>query len=476
MNTIYAKLNNNIILNSKGQIYYKSSLDANLDFFAATSRNDTSKKIKECFADAYIEDKKLALANLLYALDIRSGKGERRIFKKSFITLCNHDKESALKVLKYIPTLGRYDYILKGLHSLIEDEVVDLIDKQLKLDIVSDNPSLLAKWLPSLKTHDRVNEVAKYLIKKLNISEKEYRKTLSTLRSKINIVEKNLTNKDYFNIDYNNVPSKAMLKYQDAFLRNDNQKYNKYLLDLKKGDGKVNTKGLFSYEIIKKVNKLQYGEKNELLDEMWKNQKDVLNGLSSNVLVMADTSGSMTYLSDIPISTSIGLAIYIAQRNTGIFKDCFITFASKPKLVKLKGESITEIVRNIRCINDNTNIDAAFKMLLNKMVSEKVNKKDEPSHIVIISDMEFDCGVYSKNSTNFEGWKKAFKEKGYSLPKIIFWNVACKSGGLAATKMDNDVIMVSGFSTNILENIFNLDNYNPKEYMLEVLEKYLKML
>ena len=110
------------------------------------------------------------------------------------------------------------------------------------------------------------------------------------------------------------------------------------------------------------------------------------------------------------------------------------------------------------------------------MVSEKVNKKDEPSHIVIISDMEFDCGVYSKNSTNFEGWKKAFKEKGYSLPKIIFWNVACKSGGFAATKMDNDVIMVSGFSTNILENIFNLDNYNPKEYMLEVLEKYLKML
>jgi hypothetical protein len=47
------------------------------------------------------------------------------------------------------------------------------------------------------------------------------------------------------------------------------------------------------------------------------------------------------------------------------------------------------------------------------MKDSESSQEDIPSHIVIISDMEFVRGVYSKSGTNFEGWKKAFKEEGY---------------------------------------------------------------
>ena len=90
--------------------------------------------------------------------------------------------------------------------------------------------------------------------------------------------------------------------------------------------------------------------------------------------------------------------------------------------------------------------------------------------------MEFDDGVHSKGGTNFEGWKKAFKDKGYQLPTIIFWNVAGSTRGIPITKYDGDVAIISGFSTNLLENLFTLDNYNPTDVMLEQLTTYLEML
>mgnify|MGYP000269116217 FL=1 len=90
--------------------------------------------------------------------------------------------------------------------------------------------------------------------------------------------------------------------------------------------------------------------------------------------------------------------------------------------------------------------------------------------------MEFDEGVYSKQGTNFDGWKKVFEEKEYKLPKIIFWDVAGNTMGVPATKFDKDVAMVSGFSTAILENILTLENYTPIDIMLDTLEKYVKIL
>lgn len=214
----------------------------------------------------------------------------------------------------------------------------------------------------------------------------------------------------------------------------------------------------------------------ELYDLMWNNQKDVLKGCSTNVLVMADTSGSMTYYNGIPYATALGLALYTAERNTGIFKNHFITFSDKPYLCEIKGKTIKDKICNIPSIVANTNIDSAFELILKTAKEQKLKQEELPSHLLIISDMEFDSGVYSKNGTNFEGWKQQFKIEGYKLPIIIFWNVAGATRGVPATKFDNDVAMISGFSINILENLLTLENYSPSNIMLEKLSIYLEML
>lgn len=386
----------------------------------------------------------------------------------------NHP-QSALRILPFIGELGRFDYVLVGMNTPIEDDVVELIRNQIESDLKSETPSLLAKWLPSHRTHNENNMLAKRLIKKLGITEKEYRKTLSALRIRLNIVERNLSDKTYENIDFSKVPAKAMLKYTDAYARHMSEVYSNYKESVMKGETKVNTSGLFAYEIVKKIHwGIPVDE--EFYDLMWKNQKDVLKGIDTNVLVMADTSGSMMSYDGIPYATSVGMAIYTAERNTGIFQNHFITFSSEPTLCEVKGATISDKVNNIPRIIANTDIDKAFKLILDTAVENEIKQEELPSHLLIISDMEFDESVYTESGTNFSGWKKAFKEAGYKLPTVIFWNVAAFTQGVPTSKFENDVCMVSGFSTNILENLLSLKEYTPMNAMMDKLSIYLEML
>lgn len=466
---------NNTISNTKDGKYYESTWNANLDIFAGISRYQDTDEIIKKYKLAFAEDETLALANLLYILDIRGGKGERLLFKTIFEYLCKNEKEAALKILPLISELGRWDYILEGINTLIDDDVVALIKEQLEKDKNSDNPSLLAKWLPSHRTHNVPNEMAKILIKKLDMTEAEYRKTLSSIRKKLLLVETKLTNKEYSEIDFEKVPTKAMLKYRRAFYGHCKDAYTLYLEQVAKGEKKINTTGLYCYEIIRNIVSGNVGDE-RLLDNMWNNQKDIFNGYDKNILVMADTSGSMMQYDYIPYANSLGLATYIAERNNGIFKNHFITFSSEPKLQAIKGKTIVEKVNNFECIVANTDVDKAFELVLNTAKDNNIGKEEMPSHIIIVSDMEFDEGIYSNTGTNFNGWKKAYTNAGYEFPKIIFWNVACNTMGFPVTKYDNDVIMLSGFSPALLDSLLDLEKFTPTYAMLSTLEKYKKLL
>lgn len=480
------------ITNTKGGLYYATTFDSNLDLFSNVFRYTNSDVLINTFEKAYKEDRTLALANLLYILDIRDGKGERNLFKTIFKWLCVNEIESALQILPFISQLGRWDYILEGINTPIHNNVINLIKEQLEKDLEAykrdEEISLLAKWLPSHRTHNKNNPLARIIYTNLGITEREYRKTLKALREKINLIETNLTNREYEKINFEHVPSKAMIKYRKAIDREMYFEYRNYLEAVQTGEKKINTNGLYAYEIIIKLlkdsgelspdfNALKLGEnEKELFNQMWKNQKDFLKDNDENILVMADTSGSMEWPNYLPLANSLGLAIYIAERNKGIFHNAFLTFSSKPKLQILKGETLLEKLGEIEAIVDNTDIDKAFELLLKVAEENNLSSEELPTYIVIISDMEFDSGVYSKNRTNFEGWKETFKEKGYTLPKIVFWNVDAYLGGTPVTKFDKDVALISGFNTSILENLFNIENLTPTNVMLNTLEKYVNLL
>lgn len=476
MNLLDGIKKNNTSVSINGSKYYETSYNSNLDVFTMVTRFNYEPNVIKLFNNALVENEELALANLLYILDIREGKGERRLFKIIYKFLCNEYPNQALRILPFISELGRYDYLLVGINTKIEKETIEAIKNQLNSDKTSDTPSLLAKWLPSIRTHKKNNLLAKKLVKLLNISEKEYRKLLAQLRSKLNIIEKNLTNKEYDKIEFDKIPAKALLKYNQAYVKNIKERYSKYKDDVKNKKSNINTSGLFSYEIVKKIlSEKDYD--NEIYDLMWKNQKEILENNSENLIVVADTSESMFKYDCIPYCTSIGLAIYISERNKGFFKNNFISFSRKPILQQIKGNTLVEKIQNIETINaTTTDIDKVFELILTISKENKLKQSDLPTKILIITDMDFNKGVYSKNSTNFEGWKQAFKENGYKLPTIIFWNAGCETKGVPVTNLDDNVIIVSGFSTNILNNLLTIEKYTPEYAMLDKLSKYLKML
>ena len=494
----------------------ESTLNFNLDMFAYSSRDPKQdyEKNKNRFKNALIENDKTALANLLYTLDIRNGKGERALFKSYFSALIEMNKDYAIQILPYISELGRWDYVFEGIGTEIEENVYELIRAYLMIDIKNYNNnkpvSLLAKWLPSIKTHNKKNYFAIKLAKKLNLTEKEYRKILSKLRDRLNIVEKHITNKEYEKIEYISVPSKAMVKYKNLFFVKDEVRFKEFIEELK-ATKKSKYDNLFMNDFakmyldnlrkvgvnyfyertIKEACRLLFNnfflkdleENSQILLQNFKNEKNLINTMwkkqskiefDKNVLVIADTSGSMQ---GTPFETAISLAIYISQNNKSEeWRNKFIIFSSDCIEYSYdKDAEFTDIIDNIPLIAENTNIDKVFKKILNDSIEKNLPQLDE---VIIVSDMEFDMVQNKKNMSNFKHWKSEFAKYNYELPKIIFWNVARNVESFPVTKLDYGTCLVSGYSKNILKSIIDIENFDPIDIMLKTLEEknYFKMV
>ena len=494
----------------------ESTLNFNLDMFAYSSRyyKQNYEKNKNRFKNALIENDEIALANLLYTLDIRNGKGERALFKSYFYTLIEMNKDCAIQILPYIPELGRWDYVFEGIGTEIEENVYELIKAYFMMDIKNYNEnkpvSLLAKWLPSIKTHNKKNYFAVKLAKKLNLTEKEYRKILSKLRDSLNIVEKHITNKEYEKIEYISVPSKAMVKYKNLFFTKDEVRFKEFIEELKDSK-KAKYDNLFMNDFakmyldnlmkiginyfyertIKEACRLLFNnfflkdleENSQILSQNFKNEKNLINTMwkkqskiefDKNVLVIADTSGSME---GTPFETAISLAIYISQNNKSEeWRNKFIIFSSDCIEYSYdKDAEFTDIIDSIPLIAENTNIDKVFKKILNDSIEKNLPQLDE---VIIVSDMEFDMVQNKKNMSNFKHWKSEFAKYNYELPKIIFWNVARNVESFPVTKLDYGTCLVSGYSKNILKSIIDIENFDPIDIMLKTLEKknYFKMV
>lgn len=443
-------------------------------------RNASDDEIAVRFIRAYSENADLAMKILFFARDIRGGLGERRVFRTILKWLGNFQQASAKKNIKYIAEFGRYDDVLSLIGTASETEALLFVENQLKLDIDNmkkgKNVSLLAKWLPSInasssKTRHIATKIAKFL--KMNL--KEYRKTLSELREHIKIIENNLRERDY-TFDYEKQPSKAMLKYREAFLRNDNEKYTDFLNHVNKGRAKINTSTLTPYDIIAPFFDRTYGVKDvseetlASIDATWNSQENFTN--DENSLVVLDTSGSMYWGSNVvPASVAMSLGIYFAERNTGVFKNNFIVFSHTPQLVEIKGENIFEKLKYIEMYNEiaDTNVQKVFELILDAAVKNNIPQKELPTTLYFISDMEFNQCSEGAELTNFEYAKKLFNEAGYQLPNIVFWNVDSMNRQQPVTKNEQGVTLVSGCSPRIFSMIKN-KNLSPYDFMLETLE------
>jgi hypothetical protein len=483
----------NTTLTENGAVAFATTKSGIVDFFAqaGSMRSRSERDIINLFNQAFAEDKLITLKLCYYFRDIRKGQGERRLFKILIKYLANNNPEIVIKNLKHIPFFGRWDDLFELFGTPCETAMLQMIKEQFNADISSDNPSLLGKWMKSNNASSKESkEIAQKLEQVLHLTPREYRKALVTLRKKIKIVETLITNKEYGGIDYSSVPSQANMKYMKAFWKNDEARYSEFVGQVKKGEKKVHAKVLYPYEITKSIINEYRGNYNRVnskldasLDIMWNALPDYVGENYSNTLAVIDGSASMysggSGYDYTPISSAIALGIYFAEKNKGAFKNHFITFSERPRLIEIKGSNISEKTVNVFRYNEvaDTNIERVFDLILQTAKKDNLSQDEIPARIVIISDMEFNSATeYRVSDTEklFTTIKRKWENSPYTMPRLTFWNLDARHESFPMTVDEVGVQFVSGQSPSIFTSILKDNFVTPLDLVLDVVnnERY----
>ena len=421
-------------------------------FLVGASRNMREEEMIRLFVAARAENPDMAYRILFWSRDIRGGAGEKRFFNTIMRFVQKDNQFLFNELIQLVPEYGYW----KDMVNYPSDDVYELVSTAL-----ANGNSLCAKWMP------RKGIFANSLRKYMGITPKEYRKLLVELTD---VVETKMCNKDWKNIKYNKIPSKAFNKYLKAWNRNDDFRFSLFLDDVNSGKSTINAAAIFPHTIVRSVEESG-------ANEQWNNLPDYMKDSNERILPICDVSGSMM---GTPMDVSVALGIYISERNKGIFKDAFITFSANPQMNYLKG-TLRDRVRQLESADwgMNTDLYKSFKLILDSAVRDNISGDEMPTKILILSDMEFDESQRDDwnndlrnewNPTAMQMIEEMYTEAGYQMPGIIFWNLNGRIGNVPATSLTKNVGLVSGFSPAIMTSILEGgDSFTPGTIMNEAI-------
>ena len=337
---------NNFGYTENGAVKRTSTGTKLLDMFAlgGAYRSKCDEAVILLFKNAYEENPVYALKCLFYLRDVRGGQGERRFFRVCLKWAADHYTAAMQRNLEYVSEFGRWDDLYSFVGTKLESAAFAIMKTQLELDVDCKTPSLLAKWLKSENTSSRESRMLGNMTRKyLGMTHKQYRKTLSILRERINVLERLMSENRWDEIEFDKIPSKAGLKYRNAFARRDIIKA-KYEAFAKDENTKVNAKTLYPYECVAEALKVMgvgygyyYGSPKLcsdtdrlMVNKYWDNLADYFNNATFNGMAVVDTSGSMVREdAAAPINVAVSLGMYCAEKAQGPFHNKFMTFSSQ---------------------------------------------------------------------------------------------------------------------------------------------------
>jgi len=483
----------NVASTANGGLSHASSLNFLVDLFAilGSVRGKSFTEFESLFEQAYSMNRTLTLQMVLWLRDVRGGAGEREMTRQILQYIEKHHSQDLEEIIPVLAEYGRWDDLL----IFHYEDVKQLAYRTIEAHLLAGN-ALCAKWMPriyklkkskggtvnkeSKSNQNRIanNKIAHELMATMNLTERNYRKLLSTLSS---TVEQNMCAQDWSKIQYPHVPSVAMNRYRNAFMRNDEERFTKFGEAVANGEVKVNASALFPYDI---TNKLDRHSKDNILVGQWDALPDYLNG--TNILPMCDTSGSMDVQAGSSrnlkcIDVAMSLSLYIADKQKGEFKDLFLNFSTEPRLFELKGSDIHDKYFDLTQYTDSkfwggsTDIGKAFKKVLELAITQNVPQSDMPKYLIIFSDMEFNStwggnnvGKWEETAYNYA--KSQFEAAGYTLPNVVFWNLNGRVGNNPVTFDEIGTAMVSGFSPAVLTAILSGEQVDPVSIMLAAID------
>lgn len=447
----------NVARTANGMKALKSTLSNTTDLFFKIGAS-RGKSITGQFSKAYAEDREMALRVAQWARDVRGGAGERELYRQvlKHLEKTNRDELLNTRILENTAEIGRWDDLLIFTDSAVKEKAFGLIRNALE----SGN-GLCAKWMP------RKGPVALELRNAFGWSPKYYRKRLVELTK---VVETQMCAKEFDSINFSHVPSLAMSRYSKAFGKNAPDAFTAYKEALKKGDpkvAKVNAGAVYPYDIVKTVRR---GD-SALANEQWKALPNFMGDAS--VLPLVDVSGSMTAkvggqtkaeLTCLDVAVSLGL--YCSDKNTGPFKDVFLTFSSRPKFVTVTGTLSQKVNQMERSDWEmTTDLHKAFDEILRVAVQNNVAREEMPKVLLIMSDMQFNC-CKNYDDRAIQMIRRKYNDADYEMPNVVFWNINAYEN-VPVRFDEKGTALVSGFSPSIMKAVLaaDMDSMTPEAVM-----------
>jgi len=462
--TDMVKTDENVTLTENGMVTNPTTLNKCVDLFFSIGamRGKSKDKVISLFNEAYNENPLVASKLLFWSRDVRSGAGERQIFRDIITHLVTTSPQTVRNNIGLIPEFGRWDDVLVLVGTELEGDMFTLIKESL-----TNGDALCAKWMP------RKGIVANRLRKLFKYTPKEYRKMLVNLT---NVVETKMCANDWESIDYSKLPSLASSRYQKSFVKNDYDGYDEYKKDLVAGTAKVNAGAVYPYDIIKSISQ---GGDTVVSEKQWESLPNWMEGSDERVLPVVDVSGSMCCpaggndnLSCMDVAISLGM--YISERNEGDFKDAFITFSESPQLQYLTG-GLTERILQLRRADwgFSTDLEAVFSLILEQAKLNDIPQDKMPTKIMILSDMQFNQAKH-RDLGSQSMIESMYNEAGYKKPDIIYWNLNSGGGNFPVEFNKDGCALVSGFSSSILKPLLAGKNMTPESIMMDTVndERY----
>lgn len=416
-----------------GDISYRSTGNNLLDILFMTEY--FQKHLNEVSIGTSAKEKLFSM----FIRDPRWGLGRRDLGRR-LMGLSNVSYDNIVKA-------GRYDdlYNIPGFSYV-------LVAKYMWERVLAGD-ALAKKWMPRFNTKD--DKIAKEFCKMLGITQKQYRKAI-----KGDTVENLLSTHQEYKINYEHVPSLAMIKYYKRFSKE--PAFQSYLANVKKGTAKLNVSTTNVYDI--------YRNRATIDADLF---FDKLEKIKINCIPILDTSGSMCDDTD-SMGKAISIAYYLAKCST-YCNNHVVSFSSKPQLIKIHekikhGWSYGHVFNNSnkfsREINSmytgdytNTDFGAVIKLLS--------NLDEYPEYFVVLSDMEFDEGSsMSKNEV-----MKLFKANDVDT-KIVWWNISNGRGKTVPETDEYGNIFMSGYSPYLLKYLES--SFDGERFLSKLLSEYKK--
>ncbi|CAH9129661.1 unnamed protein product [Cuscuta epithymum] len=398
-------------------------------------------------------------------------------------------------------------------YRYLHDSISDLFAEFLKKDLESLNQtgspviSLAAKWCPSLNSpFERSTLLCESIARKIfpkeqhpeyqTLEESQYayrvrdrlrKEVLVPLRKALQLPEVYMGAQNWGSVPYNRVPSIAMKAYEKTFLKHDKDRFEEYLNDVKSGNAKIAAGVLLPHEIIKSLG--EDGTGSSVAEAQWRRMVDDLTkrGKLKNCLAVCDVSCSG--LSMVQGDVSLAMGLLVSELSEEPWKGRLITFSTKPKLHKIKGDTLLSKVDSVKKMKSGTRPDfqRVFDAILEVAVKGNLSEDQMIKRLFVFSGMDFKHALSMRDEssdeegddvfkvrmrmrrmmgrprmmdweTDYEAIERKFKEKGYGncIPEMVFWNLS-DSKSTPVVGNQKGVALVSGHAKNMLKTFLEGD-------------------